>query len=131
VTTVLDASVLIAHLDSGDAFHERAVDMIRASAADRIAVSVITLAEVLVGPARSGILPRAQLAIEALRIVPCELGADAPELLASLRVETGLKLPDCCVLLAAMQQKATTVLTFDDRLRAAAESMGLAVDLTL
>jgi predicted nucleic acid-binding protein len=128
-TTVLDASVLIAHLDGRDVFHEQAVELIRVASADRLAVSVVTLAEVLVGPARVGMLPRAQLAIESLRLMTCELGQDAPMLLAGLRVETGLKLPDCCVILAAVQAEAAAVLTFDDRLRAAAKAAGFAVEL--
>ena len=37
---------------------------------------------------------------------------------------TRLKLPDCCVVLAA-QQRAAAVLTFDDRLAAACERLGV------
>ena len=51
------------------------------------------------------------------------LGADAPTRLARLRAETGLKLPDCCVLLAAQDASASSVLSFDDRLSAAAERL--------
>jgi hypothetical protein len=36
-----------------------------------------------------------------------------------------LKLPDCCVLLAAEDGRADAVLTFDDRLRRAAKRLGL------
>ncbi|MGH3428816.1 MAG: hypothetical protein ACRDQZ_14830 [Mycobacteriales bacterium] len=44
----------------------------------------------------------------------------------SLHAETGLKLPGCCVLLAAEQIAAAAVATFDDRL-AAADRAGFAV----
>ncbi len=41
-----------------------------------------------------------------------------------LRTETGLCLPDCCVLLAAEQLKAA-VATFDERLRRSASGRDL------
>jgi rRNA-processing protein FCF1 len=46
--------------------------------------------------------------------------------LARLRVNTGLKLPDCCVLLTAMDRRATLA-SFDERLLAAAISRGIPV----
>ena len=56
------------------------------------------------------------------------LGRDAARRLAALlRVDTRLKLPDCCVLLAAQDAGADTVATFDDRLGAAAEGLGISV----
>lgn len=51
---------------------------------------------------------------------------DAAVRLASLRATTRLKLPDCCVVLAA-QQHAAAVLTFDGRLAAASERLGVAL----
>jgi len=41
-----------------------------------------------------------------------------------MRAEVGLKLPDCCVLLAAQDASAQTILTFDDALTQAAERSG-------
>jgi predicted nucleic acid-binding protein len=46
--------------------------------------------------------------------------------LAELRVRTGLKLPDCCVLDVALQHRAA-VATFDDRLARVARDLGLDV----
>ncbi|CAN5270673.1 hypothetical protein BH20ACT16_BH20ACT16_13150 [soil metagenome] len=42
-----------------------------------------------------------------------------------LRASTKLKLPDCCVILAAQQARGT-ILTFDDRLAAVARKLALA-----
>jgi len=56
-----------------------------------------------------------------VRSVPFE--DDAHIRLATLRAGTGLKLPDCCVLLAAEQVHAA-VATFDDRLAAAGRDHG-------
>src|SRR6476620_6661640 len=55
VIVVLDASVLIAYLDSGVHFAS-AVQLLRdaADVGDSLAMSPVTLAEVLVGPVRSG-----------------------------------------------------------------------------
>lgn len=121
---VLDASVLIGHLDSRDPHHERAGALLEASAAEVLGASTITLAETLVAPARAGRLGDAQLALERLGVSELELGEDSPGTLAELRAETGLKLPDCCVLLAA-QQHASAVASFDADLSKAARKLGL------
>jgi predicted nucleic acid-binding protein len=119
---VLDASVLIAHLDSRDDHHEAATALLLDAADQPFGASSITLAEVRVAPARAGRLADAQAALRALSVTELTLPGDAAERLAALRVETELKLPDCCVLLAAENARAR-VLTFDDRLARAAERM--------
>jgi predicted nucleic acid-binding protein len=124
---VVDASVLIAHLDENDALHDRAVEALLATAEQPLRCSPITLAEVLVGPARAGRLGDAQAALADLGVVEIAVGHDGAARLAALRAETGLKLPDCCVLLAAEDARADAVLTFDDRLARAAEQRGLPV----
>jgi predicted nucleic acid-binding protein len=113
---VLDASVLIGHLDRTDAHHDPAVGLLLATADDSLGASSITLAEILVGPARTGRLAAAQAAIGILGVTEIPLGPDAAGRLAALRAETGLKLPDCCVLLAAEDARATGIATFDERL---------------
>lgn len=117
---IVDASVLIAHLDEHDRQHERAVERLLEAAEHSLGCSPITLAEVLVGPARHDRLDAARNAVVALGVEEVPLAGDAPARLASLRADTGLKLPDCCVLLAAQDAGAATVLTFDDRLAKAA-----------
>lgn len=98
---ILDAGVLIAHLDRDDTLHVRAEAALDDAADEPFGCSTITLAEVLVGPARTGRLDAARAAIDELGVAEIPLGDDAPERLARLRAGTGLKLPDCCVLLAA------------------------------
>ena len=121
---VVDASVLIAHLDGGDAHHDLAVERLLASAESPIGCSSITLAEVLVGPARTSRLDIASDAIALLGVREIPVPADAAVRLARLRAETTLKLPDCCVLLAAQDERATAILTFDTRLDHAAADLG-------
>ncbi len=97
--------------------------------ADRqLGCSPITLAEVLVGPARRGRLDSASAAVAELEVAGIPLGADAPARLAMLRAETGLKMPDCCVLLAAQDATADGVLTFDDALAREVDRLGLRPD---
>ena len=63
---VLDASVIIAHLDGQDAHHRRATTVLAGAVAEGFGVSPLTLAEVLVGPTRAGRLPAALAAVEAI-----------------------------------------------------------------
>lgn len=123
---VLDASVLIAHLDAADAHHDRAETLLLSTADEALVASPITLAEVLVGPARAGHLDQATAAVARLDVQTVALPDHAPARLAILRAGTGLKLPDCCVLLAAQQSRGA-VASFDDRLTATARKLGLAV----
>ena len=120
---VVDASVIIALLDANDAHHARAADVLD-DLRDPLAASALTIAEVLVGPANAGRLTAARSALATLEIAAVPIDADAAPRLAELRVHTGLKLPDCSVLLAAEIVAASTVLTFDDRLRRVATEFG-------
>jgi predicted nucleic acid-binding protein len=121
---VVDASVLIAHLDTHDALHGRAEQRLLDAVGEELGASPITVAEVLVGPARHDRLDDAEDALNALAIHHVPFEKDAPRQLAKLRADTGLKLPDCCVLLAAQQAEAAGVLSFDERLTRAAADLG-------
>lgn len=121
---VLDASVLIAHLDGSDRHHQKARDLLEANGAEPLGASAITLAETLVSPARAGRLAEAEAALQRLGVAELRFEKDAPGRLATLRAEVGLKLPDCCVLLAAQDHEGT-VASFDSALLAAARQLGL------
>jgi toxin FitB len=123
---VLDASVLIGHLDAHDPHHEKATELLAGSGAEPLGASAITLAETLVAPARTEQLDEAKAALERLGVQEIELGEDAPAQLAKLRAETGRKLPDCCVLAAARRHEGS-VASFDGGLCKAARKLGLAV----
>ena len=123
---VIDASVLIAHLDADDAHHAQAGVLLEAAGPTPLTASRLTLAEVLVGPTRAGKLEVAMAALAQLGIDGVGLDADAPVRLAGLRASTSLKMPDCCVLLAAEQVNGQ-VATFDASLAAAARALGLGI----
>jgi hypothetical protein len=79
---------------------------------------------VLVGPSRTGRLDAALSALRALEVEERPFPGDTAVRLARLRADTGLRMPDCCVLLAA-QDAVARVAAFDDRLIRAAEGLGL------
>ena len=124
---VLDASVLIAHFEETDPFHEQATALLSSAADQALAASAITVAEVLVGPARAGQLDRAVGVLGQLEVRTIPLSEATPPQLAALRAETGLKLPDCCVLVATSLAQGTALASFDNRLRSAARHRGLKV----
>jgi predicted nucleic acid-binding protein len=121
---VLDASVLIAHLDARDARHERASRLLGGTGTEPLGASTITLAETLVAPARANRLADAAAALDRLGVNELPLNEEAPARLAGLRAQTRCKLPDCCVLLAA-QEHGAKVASFDLELKNAAAALEL------
>ena len=123
---VLDASVLIAYLDGEDGHHAAAETLLAQAIEDDLAVSSLTLAEVLVAPARDGRLDPVLAALCDLEVQELPFPADTAVRLAQLRATTGLKMPACCVLLAA-EDAGASVATFDEGLAQAAERRNLPV----
>jgi predicted nucleic acid-binding protein len=123
---VLDASVLIAFLDGDDKHHAAAEQLLMQAIDDDLAVNPLTLAEVLVVPVRDGRLDPVLAALSALEVQELPFPADAALRLAQLRAATGLKMPDCCVILAA-EHAAATLASFDERLAQTAASRKLPV----
>lgn len=123
-TVVLDASVLIGHLDHNDPHHARAVRLLEATDGQVLGASTITLAETFVAPARAGRLADAQSALSRLGVQELAFGDEPASRLARLRADLGVKLPDCCVLLAA-QEHSGAVASFDAGVIKAARKLGL------
>jgi predicted nucleic acid-binding protein len=116
--TVADAGVLIAWLDDRDTHHRDAIDLL--ASVDRFVVHPLTLAEVLVHPARSGRESDVMTRLEAIGMIVSTRPLD-PVSLARTRVATRLKMPDCVVLACAIAH-GVGVATFDDALRRSAEA---------
>ena len=121
---VLDASVLIAYLDAEDAQHEAAEVLLAREIDDEFVVNPLTLAEVLVGPVRTGLLDAALTALRDLEVEERSFPTDTDVQLARLGLDTRLRMPDCGVMLIA-QDGAARVASFDGRLVSAAEELGL------
>jgi predicted nucleic acid-binding protein len=118
---VLDAGILIAVLDAGDAHHEDAALQLRAIRArgDRVLVPVSAYAEAMVRPSAAG--PAAQSRLDrflddlAADVAPAtrSIGRRAAELRAAHG--SRLRLPDALVLATASDVGADAVLTTDAR----------------
>lgn len=122
----LDASVLIAHLARDDRHSAVARDILWQAAGEALLVHPLTLVEVLVGGVRVGRESAMLAGLDAMGLEVADGGSDQPLRLARLRVSTGLKLPDCCVLDTALTARARLG-TFDAALAAAARRSGVAV----
>ena len=86
----------------------------------------LTLAECLVGPARVGREAEALRVIETLGIASVRVTDEQPLALARLRADTSLRMPDCCVLAAALETGASLA-TFDATLARVASERGVVV----
>lgn len=122
---VLDANVLIAFLDGQDAHHAAAEDLLT-QVVGELAANSLTLAEVLVGPIRDDRLDAIRSALDDLEVQELFFPANSAVRLARLRVSTGLRMPDCCVVMAA-EDHCAVVASFDQRLAQVAEGRGLRV----
>lgn len=123
---VLDANVLIAYLDADDRHHTAAEALLARAIDSDLGANPLTLAEVLVVPARDGRLGSVLSALHDLEVRELPFPADTPIRLARLRAVTGLRMPDCCVLLAA-EEAGAQLASFDDRLAWTAADRGLPV----
>jgi predicted nucleic acid-binding protein len=112
---VLDANVMIGVFYPSDAHHDKAAALLERHAAHGFIVHPITLAESLVGAAKVGRLNQVRRQIQNMGIDVFVPDDDEPVLIAELRSNTGLKLPDCCVLAASLGLSAP-LLSFDDKL---------------
>lgn len=119
---VLDASVVIAHFNPGDTHSGRALEILDTE--EELAMHHVTVTEVLAGPARAGAEHRVATAIVQLGIMTLDVAADEPLRTARLRAATGLRMPDACVLSAALHT-GSALATFDTRLARSARANGV------
>ena len=115
---ILDASVLIGLLDTGDAHHQQAVEHV--DQADAAGIDLLTPAsaysEALVAFARAGRTADARYAISAMGITVVAMSQQIAEGAAEIRAQhQRLRLPDAIVL-ATTRELSAGLLTYDDRL---------------
>ena len=122
----VDASLLVAWLWPEDRHHDAADDFLTERAGEDLILHPLTLAEVLVGGVRLDRGTEMLADMQQLGIRVASPGDGEPLRLATLRVTTGLKMPDCCVLDTAITHQADLA-TFDDALAVAARNAGLDV----
>ncbi|MGH3095601.1 MAG: type II toxin-antitoxin system VapC family toxin [Streptosporangiales bacterium] len=121
---VLDASVIIAYLDADDEHHARAEGLLAREIDDEFGANSLTLAEVLVAPTRENRLEDARAVLHDLEVQELPLPPETAVKLAQVHALTNVKMPDCCVLLAA-EHLVARIGSFDDRLLRAAATRNL------
>ena len=121
---VLDACVLIAHLQPGQPQAARAREILDCD--DDLSLHPLTLAECAVGPTKTGQSATFRHAVRRLGLDVWQPDPEHPYRVAALRATTALKLPDCCVLDAARAQ-AASLATFDHALAKTAAALGVPV----
>lgn len=82
---VLDASVLIGYLDASDAHHGRAAALLTREVDDDFAVNLLTLAEILVAPTRTGQRDKVLDILDDLGVETLQFPAESAVTLAQLR----------------------------------------------
>jgi len=113
---VVDASVLIAHLDPGDSHHTPATGVLDEYADDDLRLPASAYAESLVHPARRGQLEAARQQLDSLALVIEPINAAIAERAAALRAgDPALRLPDALVLACGDMLDADRVVTGDRR----------------
>jgi predicted nucleic acid-binding protein len=115
-TVLVDTAPWIYLLEDHDEFAPRFVGLFEAAERGQIqlALSTVTLAEVLTGPFKAGqtaLAKRYETALGAYQVVP--LSAAVASLAAQLRVQYRLKLPDAVQLASALQIGASGLVTHD------------------
>jgi predicted nucleic acid-binding protein len=113
---VLDASVVIGHLDPADALHEAATQALREHVEDDLRLPASAYAEALVDAVRTGKLEEIRAKIGALRLTIVPIDVPLAERAAAIRGrDPAVRLPDALVLACGDVLDARAVLTADRR----------------
>jgi len=115
---VLDASVLIAHLDPADALHRAAQRAFSLYANDELRLPASAYSEFLVDAVRGGRIDEARDAVERMGVRIEPIDAPMADAAARLRARSrSLRLPDALVIACGEVLNADVVLTGDRRWR--------------
>ena len=123
---VLDAGVIIGLYDDNDPHHKWAVDFMFQTTADKLMMSAINHAEILVYPLKAGVKDAFKMSIEGLGIKLESNSLLQTEDLATLRATTGLKMTDVCAIHLAASEDSILATT-DKAVAKAAKSLGIEV----
>lgn len=125
---VLDAGVLIAHLDRSDPFHRATSGFLEDNEEFEFAANALTVAESLVHPTVAGQAAEFDATLERLRLLRFDIVADDVRAVAEVRAATRLRMPDALVLFTA-ERHGAEIATTDQGLGRAAQGRGVAVSV--
>lgn len=123
---VLDAGALIALSSESDAHHEWAMGMFLHTLSQELSMPALTYAEVMVHPTKAGKADEFQQRLSGLQIQVRPFDQTDVADLATLRVESGLRMPDAVVLHESLRLGATLATT-DKVLNREARKRGVVV----
>ena len=131
----IDASAAIAYLHGGERASPAAswvFDGCIATGRNPALISALTVAELLVGPAKAGATAIATMEgffrfFAELRVMP--LDGPVARTTASIRAHTGLALPDAAVVATAFEHEAPIIVTNDARWQRALRASALPVEV--
>ncbi len=123
---VLDAGVIIGLYDNKDPHHKWAVDFMFQTTAEKLVMSAVNHAEILVYPIRAGVKDAFIAGIEGLGIKLDVHSLLETEALAALRATTGLKMTDVCAIHLAASEDSILATT-DKSVAKAAKVLGIEV----
>jgi predicted nucleic acid-binding protein len=123
---VLDAGVIIGLYDNKDPHHKWAVDFMFQTTAEKLVMSAVNHAEILVYPIRAGVKDAFIAGIEGLGIKLDVHSLLETEALAALRATTGLKMTDVCAIHLAASEDSILATT-DKAVAKAAKALGIEV----
>lgn len=126
---VFDSDVLIGFMNADDAHHDEAVELMRASLRPgaRRMLCAVNLSEILIGPLKRSMPDRVDAMLGRYNVETITVDIALAKRAASVRVRTGLELPDAYALATAIhaehrEGEDVEVATFDKRvLRAYAQ----------
>ncbi|MGH2972842.1 MAG: PIN domain-containing protein [Gaiellaceae bacterium] len=124
MSCVLDADVVIAHIDDRDAHHRAARRALAGLSDEALLISMVNYAEVLVQPSEGE--ETLAIALKAIARLDLELVAPTPAIArdAARFRAYGISLPDCFAL-ATARARGATVATFDRDVRRAVRRAGV------
>ena len=117
---ILDANVLIGFLDATDPHHAASVDLLERRFVDGFGSSVLTVSEALVHPTRVGRQDAAMAALLRIGLQVIALSASDAAVLAQVRNEYRLRMPDAVALHTALST-SSELASFDEALIDAAD----------
>lgn len=123
---MLDAGVIIGLYDDKDPHHKWAVDFMLQTTAEKLVMSAVNHAEILVYPIRAGVKDAFLAGIEGLGIKLDVNSLLETETLATLRADTGLKMTDVCAIHLALTEDSILATT-DKAVAKAAVGLGIEV----
>ena len=123
---MLDAGVIIGLYDDKDPHHKWAVDFMFQTTAEKLVMSAVNHAEILVYPIRAGVKDAFLAGIEGLGIKLDVNSLLETQALATLRADTGLKMTDVCAIHLALSEDSILATT-DKAVAKAAVALGIEV----